>query len=283
MSTTRNAGTVRAAVNVSSVPQLSPFRYPGGKTWLIPTVRQWFTSLDETPALLIEPFTGGGIVSLTAMAEGLADRALMVELDHDVAQRIMDFDCTVDNVHSELATTPQSTRHRAFQTIVRNRTNHGGNMAPGSGSLKSGERGKGIGSRWYPATLARRLVDINAMSYRIDFIEGDGLEVMTQHADRSDVAFFVDPPYTASGKRAGRRLYRHHELDHQRLFALAMRVEGNLLMTYDEDSGARRLAGDHGFEVGTVAMCNTQHRTMNELVIGRDLSWMGSEPLVTAK
>jgi len=28
-------------INVASVPQRSPFRYPGGKTWLIPTVRQW--------------------------------------------------------------------------------------------------------------------------------------------------------------------------------------------------------------------------------------------------
>ncbi len=24
-------------VNVASVPQRSPFRYPGGKTWLVPT------------------------------------------------------------------------------------------------------------------------------------------------------------------------------------------------------------------------------------------------------
>lgn len=28
-------------VNVASVPQRSPFRYPGGKTWLVPYVRDW--------------------------------------------------------------------------------------------------------------------------------------------------------------------------------------------------------------------------------------------------
>lgn len=27
-------------VNVASVPQRSPFRYPGGKTWLVPVVRK---------------------------------------------------------------------------------------------------------------------------------------------------------------------------------------------------------------------------------------------------
>ena len=31
-------------VNVASVPQRSPFRYPGGKTWLIPHIRRWLTS-----------------------------------------------------------------------------------------------------------------------------------------------------------------------------------------------------------------------------------------------
>ena len=47
-------------VNVASVPQRSPFRYPGGKTWLIPQIRAWLGSLPERPAEFIEPFSGGG-------------------------------------------------------------------------------------------------------------------------------------------------------------------------------------------------------------------------------
>jgi hypothetical protein len=34
-------------VNVASVPQRSPFRYPGGKTWLIPYIRSWLASTYE--------------------------------------------------------------------------------------------------------------------------------------------------------------------------------------------------------------------------------------------
>jgi len=30
-------------INVASVPTLSPFRYPGGKTWFIPYVRKWLS------------------------------------------------------------------------------------------------------------------------------------------------------------------------------------------------------------------------------------------------
>lgn len=72
-------------VNVASVPQRSPFRYPGGKTWLVPYVRQWLASLSSKPAEFFEPFVGGGAVSLTVAFERLAGRVTMVELDPQVA------------------------------------------------------------------------------------------------------------------------------------------------------------------------------------------------------
>ena len=71
-----------AAVNVSQVPKRSPLRYPGGKTWLIPHVREWLTR--TRPKILIEPFAGGGVVSLTGVMEGLVERCVMIEINHDV-------------------------------------------------------------------------------------------------------------------------------------------------------------------------------------------------------
>src|SRR5688572_18966440 len=67
--------------NVASVPQRSPFRYPGGKTWLIPQIRQWLLALPYKPVELVEPFAGGGIVGLTVAAENLAQHVTMIELD----------------------------------------------------------------------------------------------------------------------------------------------------------------------------------------------------------
>ena len=72
-------------VNVATVPQRSPFRYAGGKTWLIPRIRQWLYHSGGLGKELIEPFAGGGIVSLTAVIENLVDRATMVEKDEGVA------------------------------------------------------------------------------------------------------------------------------------------------------------------------------------------------------
>jgi hypothetical protein len=59
-------------VNVASVPQRSPFRYPGGKTWLVPYIRSWLARTQTPVSVLVEPFAGGGIVGLAAGFEGLA-------------------------------------------------------------------------------------------------------------------------------------------------------------------------------------------------------------------
>ena len=71
------------AANVSTVPHAVPLRYPGGKTWLVPHILEWLKT--TRPSILIEPFAGGGIVSLTAVMDGLVERAIMVELDREVA------------------------------------------------------------------------------------------------------------------------------------------------------------------------------------------------------
>lgn len=276
-------------VNVSSVAQRSPFRYPGGKTWLVPLFRRWMMSLRSEPAILVEPFAGGGIISLTAAFEQLADAIVMVELDSQIAavwqtilagdaqwlaKRILNFDLSPESAQAEFAKTPKLQCELAFQTILKNRTAHGGILAEGAGVLKHGENGKGIRSRWYPQTIARRITNIEHVAKRIEFIHGDAFEVMAKYRKDKEAAFFIDPPYTAGGKRAGSRLYKHSDVDHERLFSVCETLCGDFLMTYDNADAVRTLAARHGFETKPVAMKNTHHAEMNELLIGRDLSWL---------
>ena len=65
------------------VPHAAPCATLGWKPWLIPHIREWLS--HSQARVLIEPFAGGGIVSLTAVMEKLVDQAVMVERDHDVA------------------------------------------------------------------------------------------------------------------------------------------------------------------------------------------------------
>jgi DNA adenine methylase len=281
-------------VNVASVPKRSPFRYPGGKTWLVPRIREWLNSLHSRPSIFLEPFAGGAIVSLTVGFERLADKVLLVELDESVgavwqtiitdgdgpwlANRIMSFTLDHDSVAAELAQVSTDTRERAWKTILKNRVQRGGILAPGAGLIRLGENGKGLASRWYPRTLAQRITDIHLIRDRFTFIQGDGLQAMRDYQRDGNLVTFVDPPYTAggSGKRAGTRLYAHNDIDHELLFALTQEMAGDVLMTYDNDAEVRSLAERYSFSCTGISMKNSHHATMTELLIGRDLRWAGN-------
>ncbi len=278
-------------VNVASVQHRSPFRYPGGKTWLVPRIRQWLESLPISQrSHLVEPFAGGAIVGLSALFDGLVERVTLVEIDAEVAAvwdtiinrgeadqlatRILEFRLTPDSVAEALNSAPLTCCERAFQTILKNRINRGGILAPGAGQIKQGENGKGLGSRWYPATLARRIRDIDAIRHQLTFISGDGLDTMRAFQGQHGTVFFIDPPYTVSRRHPGSRLYTHHTLDHETLFSLARSLAGDFVMTYDPSDAIQNLAQKHCFEMRTVVMKNTHHLHQTELLIGRDLRWL---------
>ncbi len=117
-------------------------------------------------------------------------------------------------------------------------------------------------------------MQIGKVRERITFIQGDGLPILEQNAGRSDVVYFIDPPYTVAGKKAGSRLYTYSEIDHERLFTIAEKLQGEFLMTYDDISAVREMAALHGFVTEVVAMKNTHNREMTELLISRNLKWL---------
>ena len=283
--TTNINQTHETIVNVASVPMRSPFRYAGGKTWLIPRVREWLRNKATIDTELIELFTGGGIVSLTAVFERLVKCATMVELDEGVAavwqtiingdaewlaNEITQFNLTPESARETIAKADQSLAQLAFATIVKNRVNRGGILADGASFVKHGENGKGIHSRWYPATLKRRILEIYQVRERIQFIHGDAFEVCQANENRLDVVYFIDPPYV----KAGRRLYRYSEINHAALFESASQLKGDFLMTYDNDEEIRQLAQDYGFDMRLVSMKNAHHAKQAELLISRNLDWL---------
>jgi len=226
---------------------------------------------------------------LTVAFEKLAEKVVLVELDEQVtavwmtilsddcewlAERILSFDMNIENLKKELSHKTTSVKGTAFQTILRNRTLHGGIMAPGSGLIKYGENGKGIKSRWYPQTIARRIRAIADIRDRIEFVHGDGIQSICSYNTLKDAAMFIDPPYTAAGKMAGTRLYKYFELDHERLFAEVSKVQGDVLLTYDNAPELAELALRYGFDIRTIQMKNTHHAKMTELLIGRNLNWL---------
>ncbi|GAB3282846.1 DNA adenine methylase [Larkinella harenae] len=271
-------------VNVASVPQRSPFRYPGGKTWLIPTVRQWLKQDGKAVPLLIEPFAGGGIVSLTAAFEDLAQQVLMTELDPEIAavwqtifsdenqwlaDQILNYDLTLDNAKADIEKLDKRVRDIAFSTILKNRIYHGGIIAKGSGPLKKGENGRGIASRWYPQTLYDRITAIQQIRDKMTFRTDDAFRILEEYRDRTDCYFFIDPPYTVAGKR----LYSFFELDHAKLFEYTSQLKGKFMLTYDDTPEVRGLADKFGLLFKTIPMKTTHHLEKQEILVTDNLKW----------
>lgn len=276
--------TKKSIVNVSSVPQRSPFRYPGGKTWLIPIVRKWLKQEDKIVERLIEPFAGGGIVSLTAAFEKLAKQITMVEMDEEIAavwevilndknqwiaDKIYSFDLTHENVKTELENPNKGIEDIAFCTILKNRIFHGGILAKGSGMIRNGENGKGITSRWYPKTLRDRILAINYIKDKVRFIVGDAFDILEQNLNTPDAYFFIDPPYTIAGKR----LYTHFNVDHERLFRIVAKLRGKFMLTYDDTHEIRQLAEKYNLRYKTTSMKSTLHYEKSEVIISDNFSW----------
>ena len=164
-------------------------------------------------------------MSLSAVMENLATKAVMSELDSDVAsvwKTILSDDC--------------------MWLIGRIR---------------------GIGSRWYPETLCRRINAIYSFRNRFEFHETDAFGIIEQYRLNPGVCFFIDPPYTS----AGRRLYNLGCVDNERLFHLVSEIKGHYLMTYDDCDYVRGLADKYGLAVTEVPM-RTNHMVQKcEIVI----------------
>lgn len=270
-------------INVASVPQRSPFRYPGGKTWLVPVVRKWLRQ-SQNPKTLIEPFAGGGIVSLTAAFENLAEKVIMVELDPEIAavwetvingdhnwlaNQIYSFDLTSENANLVLQKEDKTIKEQAFSTILKNRIFHGGIITKGSGLIKNGENGKGIKSRWYPRTLRDRIMAIGHVKSKMRFVSGDAFEELERYKNDKNTYSFIDPPYTVAGKR----LYTHFNIDHDALFALIAQLQGRFMLTYDDTEEIRTLIFKHNLDFRIIPMKTTHHIQKNEIIISDNFDW----------
>lgn len=278
-----------SVINVSSVPNPSPFRYPGGKSWLIPHIRQWLKSLPS-PIQFVEAFAGGANVGLTVALENLAEQVTLIELDSDVAavwrtvlngqadalaKRITQFKMSKKAAKRMLERTPRNLLSQAFSTIVKNRVRRGGIMTEDASFLKRGEDGKGVRSRWYPETLKKRIEAISNHREKITFLHQDGVSYIRANSKTTTTAFFLDPPYTV----AGARLYTHSDIDHRELFTVASEVSGNLLMCYDNSAEIRSLAQEFGFSIRRVEMKTAHHSVKKELLISRDFGWFNLHTL----
>ena len=249
------------------IAPISVAQYPGRKHWFVQPAAKFFRA--HPCQTLIEPFAGSGIVGLSLLYAGIVERLVLVEKDErivcllkgllddpKIADRYAAFECTRENVIRLL-----KTERSAFRYLVQSRVC---NRAKFSGGLRTT-----IDARWCRDLVVANIRRVYAMRDRITVIDGDGLKVMRQHAGDREVGCYADPPYSADVSSKGYLVYRHHKLDHKKLFYLLSGWRGPWLLTEDNTRMVRRLALCYRFVSKRVLMTTADNKGKKELVLWR--------------
>lgn len=225
---------------------LIPMKCPGSKCWFLPYAKEFLGGWR--PKVIVEPFAGSAVVSLSLLSQGYADRLVLAELDdRRIAfwQRVFepDFaDFVGEWTTRMLALSDEEQRQFVLESLeefkrgdpgmwalVYSRAAFSGKMD--GGLMKKGDHGKGFMCRWRK-DMVPMLRRIHELRDRIEVRHQDGLEVLREFDSPANYCF-SDPPYSASESSKGGTLYQHYLLEHTSLFWLMSQWQGPWQMTYD--------------------------------------------------
>ncbi len=217
----------------------------GTKSWFVPYAREYLS--DWRPKTIVEPYCGSGVVSLSLLNEGCAERLVLAEKDKDYlafwhaalgdpnfsyrvsrwTERVLDlpFDQQKPFVDASLERMKQE--DPGFWTLLRSRIGFNGKKV--GGYMTETNRG-GILCRW-PRTLDVSLDLLYSLRNKITIVQ-DGFEALASF-DSEDSYAFVDPTYTVTEECPGHDQYEVKEIDHPKLVSNLATWKGRWQLTYN--------------------------------------------------
>lgn len=196
--------------------QLSPLRYPGGKSKLIDYLATFIRK--EKAKTLISPFLGGGSVELALLEAGTVQKLLINDLDYglyslwwtmlhmpdDLITRIEEFNPTQKAFYDAQSLIKSDYLHlnnldAAWITLLVNRLAYSGIAKANSMGGKQGSV-HDLTVRWNPKTLIKRIREIHKLADRIEVFCEDAVEFIEAYFWDDSATLFIDPPYFVKGK-----------------------------------------------------------------------------------
>lgn len=240
--------------------QVSPLRYPGGKSKVLDLLASY---LSEEKKTFVDVYCGGGSVGLSLLLSGVVEHLVMNDLDKGVyaffhtvltapealIQKIRTvvpdrelFFYYQEMVKKDYEEFPEL--ERAFGFLVVNRLAFSGiwNANPTSNLLQ----------RWNPKVLEKRVWNIWEKREQITLLNEDALKVIEEYYWDETCTLFIDPPYYVAWDK---KLYHHcyQEGEHQKLADLlntlvcGMPAHADILVTYDNHPFIAKLYQEAGF------------------------------------
>lgn len=232
--------------------QLSPLRYPGGKSKLIDYLSSYI-QIKKCKSL-ISPFTGGGSFELALLDAGVVENLHLNDLDtgvyslwwtilyspYELVERIR----TMTPTHKDYFLAQVIIKNdfygvdaidAAWATLLVNRLSYSGISTANPLGGKNGSSDDLL-TRWNPKALIRRIKHIHSMATQITVSHMDAIELIEEAYWDESCTIFIDPPYVQKGKDLYNCYYSHN--DHLKLsFLLDSLHQGmpgaDLIVTYD--------------------------------------------------
>lgn len=246
--------------NIKFKKQISPLRYPGGKSKLIDYVYSKL-NLNKTD-IFVESFAGGASVGLSLLEVGIINKLILNDLDFGIYSLFSTIKNNPDKLTEKINNhIPTHKDYFKAQELIK--ANYNGcnefesawsllvvNRLAYSGICKANPLGGRNGSldnlliRWNPKTLTKRINKINKMSDKITVLNVDACELIEEMYWNEQSTIFIDPPYFNKGKDLY-NLYFNKE-DHIRLNVLLDNLHqgmpgADIILTYDNSEFIEQL------------------------------------------
>lgn len=229
---------------------LSPLRYPGGKTQLYPFVKEILKQNKMLGETYIEPFAGGAGLAIKLLLNNDVKRIIINDLDFaiysiwycilnytdDFCQRIKDIDVSVDewdNQRNIYYSQTQSIFDMGLSAFYLNRTNISGVI---TGGIIGGREQDGtykIDARFNKVALIEKIKNIAQQRDKITLTNLDTFDFLSEgllnHYYKTFINF--DPPYVIKGSQLYQNAFTKE--DHKALSTLISKSSRKWIVTYD--------------------------------------------------
>lgn len=241
--------------------RLSCFRYPGGKSKMIPII--YSKIRREQRKQLIGAYAGGASAELALLEAGVFEKLVLNDYDfgiyalywtikhapYDLIYRLQSSSSPTvkDYFHAQKIIKKDypncNILDAAWYTLIVNRLAYSGIYKANPLGGKNGKTSDLL-SRWNPKALIKRINEIHDLSDRITVLNEDACNLIEEYYWHPETTIFVDPPFVQKGEDLYRCYYKKQ--DHIDLCVLLESLHSgmpgaDIIVTYDDDPLIRDL------------------------------------------
>lgn len=229
----------------------SPLRYPGGKGKLAHFIANTLCQNGLRNCEFVEPFVGGGAVSLYLIRNGLVNRIHINDIDPAVytfwlhavnnSQRLCDLventPITIEEWYRQRQIQKDKDAYcgspeLAFSTLFLNRTNRSGILWAGPIGGQNQAGAWKLDCRFNKTKIIQQIASIGALKGHILVYQRDAKALLKDFSgNRGRYFFYIDPPYYQKGQSLYLNAFEH--CDHKELADVITDSPHQWIVSYD--------------------------------------------------